>query len=309
MGLSNGGIAVSTKIINEGYAEFDGFKTWYKAIGKTNPGKYPLLCLHGGPNFSHDYLDSLSEITETGRQVIFYDQLGSGNSKIPARSFDWNISLFIREIKEIRKELNLNEFHLFGQSWGGMLALEYILEKPAGIKSLILADSLCSAPLWGEETSKLINQLPEEYQKVIRDHEKGLDIDQSEYEKAIMAFYRKFVCRLEPWPESLMRSLEKFSKNHEAYNKMWGSSEFEVNGTLRNWDVTNRLREIDIPTLILSGRYDESTPVISGTLAQEIKDSKWVLFDNSAHMPHLEEKEKYLDLVTDFLSSLEKQHY
>jgi L-proline amide hydrolase len=124
-----------------------------------------------------------------------------------------------------------------------------------------------------------------------------------------MAFYRKFVCRLEPWPESLMRSLEKFSKNHEAYNKMWGNSEFEVNGTLRNWDVTNRLREIDIPTLILSGRYDESTPVISGTLAQEIKDSKWVLFDNSAHMPHLEEKEKYLDLVTDFLSSLEKQHY
>ncbi|MEA2066578.1 MAG: proline iminopeptidase-family hydrolase [Thermotogota bacterium] len=217
--------------------------------------------------------------------------------------------MFIKEIKELRKELKLNEFHLFGQSWGGMLVLEYILEKPAGIKSLILADSLSSAPLWGEETSKLINQLPEEYQKIIRDHEKRLDIDQSEYEKAIMTFYRKFVCRLESWPESLMRSLEKFSKNHEVYNKMWGSSEFEVNGTLKNWDVTNRLGKIDVPTLILNGRYDESTPVISGTLAQEIKDSKWVLFDNSAHMPHLEEKEKYLDLLTDFLNSVEKKHY
>ncbi|MFO7881051.1 MAG: proline iminopeptidase-family hydrolase [Kosmotogaceae bacterium] len=298
---------MSNKAVNEGYVEFEGFKTWYKTVGKTNSGKYPLLCLHGGPNFTHDYLDPLSKIAETGRQIIFYDQLGSGNSELPDRPFEWKIPLFIKEIKNIRRELNLNEIHLFGQSWGGMLALEYVLDKPAGIKSLILADSLSSAPLWGKETSKLLNELPEEYQEVIRKHENGMDVNHAKYEEAIMAYYKKFVCRLEPWPKCLMKSLEKFSKNHEAYNEMWGNSEFEVNGTLKNWDVTNRLGEIDVPTLIISGRYDESTPVVSGTLTQGIRNSKWVLFDNSAHMPHLEEKEKYLALLLDFLDSVENQ--
>lgn len=301
-----GGIALSGKSF-EGYIEFDGFKTWYKTVGKTNSEKYPLLCLHGGPNFTHDYLEPLSEIANTDRQVIFYDQLGSGNSELLDKPIEWKISLFIEELKEIRRELNLNEIHLFGQSWGGMLALEYILGKPAGIKSLILADSLSSAPLWGKETNKLLDELPEKYQEVIKKQENGIDVDEAKYEEAIMAYYKRFVCRLEPWPKPLMRSLEKFSKNHEAYNVMWGSSEFDVNGTLKNWDVTNRLGEIDVPTLIISGRYDESTPKISGTLAQGIKDSKWVLFDNSAHMPHLEEKEKYLELLSDFLNSVENQ--
>jgi proline-specific peptidase len=127
----------------EGYISFKGYKTWYGIIGEQqDQHKYPLICLHGGPGFSHDYLQPLGALKNTGRKVVFYDQLGAGRSDHPDDPSLWTIKLYIEELDNLRNKLNLDKIHLLGQSWGGQLALEYLLTKPKGIKSLILADSL-----------------------------------------------------------------------------------------------------------------------------------------------------------------------
>ena len=120
-----------------------------------------------------------------------------------------------------------------------------------------------------------------------------------------MVFYRKHVCRLAEWPDVLNITFEKFLKYPQVYSTMWGPNEFNVTGSLRDWSVADRLSEIKTPTLILSGRYDESTPMINETLHNGIKGSEWILFENSSHMPHLEEPEKYLKVLMEHLNKVE----
>ena len=122
-----------------------------------------------------------------------------------------------------------------------------------------------------------------------------------------MEFYRRHLCRLEEWPMVLNKTFEKFMMYPQVYNTMWGPNEFSVTGSLKDWSIVDRLSEIDVPTLILSGRYDESTPLINQTLNDGINGSEWVVFENSAHMPHLEEPEKYLSVLSRFLEKVESQ--
>jgi len=291
----------------EGYITFKDYKTWYGVIGENVlPGKYPLLCLHGGPGFSHDYLQPLGVLNNTGRRVVFYDQLGAGRSDHPDDTSLWSIKLYLSELDAIRKALGLDQVHLFGQSWGGQLALEYMLTKPKGVMSIILSDSLSNSAQWVSETNRLRSELPIEILEVLDKHESQGTTEDPEYEKASMYFYRKHVCRLPVWPDVLNASFDWYMKYPEVYTTMWGPNEFNITGTLRDWSVVDRLGEIDVPTLILSGRYDESTPLINETINRGIKGSKWVVFENSSHMPHLEEPEKYLEVVEAFMNRVEK---
>ena len=156
----------------EGFIPFRGFKTWYGVVGETDSlGKLPLLCLHGGPGFSHDYLQPLEALKNTGRRVVFYDQLGSGRSDHPNNPSMWTMELYLTEIDAIRRALGLDRIHLLGQSWGGMLATEYALTKPRGLMSLILADSAVDSVQWASETNRLKSELPEEILEVLRKHE------------------------------------------------------------------------------------------------------------------------------------------
>jgi proline-specific peptidase len=290
----------------EGYIPFKTYKTWYGIIGKQqDQHKYPLLCLHGGPGFSHDYLQPLGALKNTGRKIIFYDQLGAGRSDHPDNPSLWTIKLYLEELANIRKELNLDKIHLLGQSWGGQLALEYLLTKPRGIKSLILADSLSNTAQWASETNRLKSELPKEILDLLEKHETKGTTDDPEYFEASMYFYRKHVCRLPEWPDVLNTSFEWFEKYPQVYNTMWGPNEFNPTGNLEKWSVTERLGEIRVPTLIISGRFDESTPLINETLNSGIKDSEWVVFENSSHTPHLEEQEKYLELLETFINKTE----
>lgn len=294
--------------IKDGKIGFRDYETWYRVIGSAEagaPAKLPLLCLHGGPGFPHDYLEPLAELAESGRRVIFYDQLGGGNSDQPHDPSFWTVDLFLEELANLRRALALQRVHLLGQSWGGMLALEYALWQPAGLASLILADSLASAAQWEEETGRLLQELPEEVQATLKKHEDAGTTGDPAYEEAMMVFYRRHVCRLDPWPEPLMKSVQKKGENPEVYQTMWGPSEFRLTGTLKGWDVSGRLGEIKVPTLVLSGRYDEATPALAETLNQGIAGSEMVIFENSAHMPHLEETERYLEVVGGFLDGVE----
>ena len=293
----------------EGYVAFRGYKIWYRIVGDHEaPGALPLLCLHGGPGVPHDYLEPLAALTARGRRVIFYDQLGCGNSDQPHDPSLWNVDLFVEEVGVMRRALGLEHVHLLGQSWGGMLALQYALTQPAGLVSLVIASAPASMRQWIAETQRLRMALPPETQQILRQHEQAGTTASPAYQEAVMVFYRRHVCRLDPWPDCLMRSLEKFMQNPEVYTTMCGPSEFHVTGVIKNWDVVARLGEIQLPTLITSGRYDEATPAIAATIQSGITGAQWVVFEHSAHQAHLEETERYLHTLDEFLRTVEARH-
>jgi len=253
------------------------------------PGRLPVLVLHGGPGSTHLALEGLSALAEQGRRVVFYDQLGSGESDRPDDPSLWTVETFLDQLRSVRGGLGLERIHLLGSSWGGMLALEYALTQPDGLASLVLNSTPTSAPRWAEEARRLQDELPPE-----------LSAEEQEKE-----FFRRHICRLEPQPEVLERSREKFGK--QVYETMWGPNEFTVTGTLGDWDVIDRLGEIQVPALITSGRYDECTPALVAPLHDSLAGSEWILFEHSAHMPYLEETARYLEVVGGFLDRVEAQ--
>lgn len=295
-------------MVTEGFIPFRGYRTWYRIVGDSEePGKLPLLVLHGGPGASHDYLEPLAAMASTGRRVIFYDQLGGGNSDHPHNPALWTVELFVEELDVVRKALALDRLHILGQSWGGMLGMEYALTQPGGLASLTVADSPASLVQWVNEANRLRAQLPPDVQQALAHHEQHSTTDSQEYQDAMLVFYRRHVCRLDPWPEYVTRTFEKIALYPEVYNTMNGPSEFHVIGTLKTWDITHRLPEINTPTLLLSGRYDEATPLIVETIHQGVPGSEWVIFENSSHLPHVEETERYLQVLDAFLTRIEEK--
>lgn len=298
----------STTPASEGFVPFREFRVRYRIVGELDqpaPGRFPLLVLHGGPGAPHDYLDPLAALAQSGRPVVFYDQLGSGNSDQPDDPTLWNIDLYLDEVATVRRELGLDRVHLLGQSWGGMLALSYALMQPAGFLSLVVADSTASMPLHAAEVNKLREQLPPEVQEVLNQHEAAGTTDDPAYEEAAMAFYARHICRLDPWPDYLLEAFERI--NPQVFQTMWGAGELHITGNLKDWDITSRLGEIGVPTLLLSGRYDEFTPAEQEVLREGIPGSEWVLFEQSAHLPHAEETERFLEVLEDFLSRVERE--
>jgi proline-specific peptidase len=294
--------------ISEGFVPFRGFRTWYRIVGdlaQPTPAMFPLLVLHGGPGESHDYLEPLEELADTGRPIVFYDQLGGGNSDQPNDPSLWSVELFLDELATVRQELGLDHIHLLGYSWGGMLAMEYALTRPEGLASLILASSPASIPQWVAEADRLRKQLPQEVQETLLHHEEAGTTDEAAYEEAMQVYDQRHLCRLDPWPEPLMRT----SVNPEISHTMWGPSEFHVIGTLKEWDIRDRLGEIQLPTLVTSGRYDAATPAIAETVHRGIAGSEWVIFEQSSHMAHLEEDEEYRRVLEDFMRRVEERQF
>ncbi len=291
---------------SEGYVPFRGYRTWYRVVGdlaNVGQGKLPVLMLHGGPGAPHDYLESLEAFSATGRPVIFYDQLGCGNSDRPDDPDLWTVALFLDELATVRRALGLDRIHLLGQSWGGMLAMEYALTRPEGIASLVIASSPASMPLWVAEANRLRAELPPEVQETLLTHEAAGTTADPAYEEAVMVFYRRHVCRLDPWPDFVSRAFAKLG--HQVYETMNGPSEFHVIGRLKEWDIRDRLGEIRLPSLLTSGRYDELTPMQAQIVRDGIPDCEWALFEQSSHMPHAEEAEPYMAVLDDFLTRIE----
>jgi proline-specific peptidase len=290
--------------VEEGFVSFRGFRTWYRRVGNGEAsGRVPLLCLHGGPGAAWDYLEPLEALAANGRAVCFYDQLGCGNSDEPHDPSLYTMEVFVEEVGAVRRALGLERVHLLGQSWGGMLAMEYALTRPEGLVSLTLADTMASIPQWAAEAGRLVAALPDAVQQVISEHEAAGTTHSEEYKQACREYSRRYICRLDPRPECLTRMAGK--PGDEVYEAMWGPSEFCLTGPLKDWDITHRLGEIDLPTLVVGGRYDEATPTITETVHRGIPGSEWVIFENSAHFPHLEETDRYLQVLGDFLGRAE----
>jgi proline iminopeptidase len=285
----------------EGYIQVDGGRVWYEIRGEGDA--IPLLCLHGGPGFCHDYLESLFDLADD-RPVVMYDQLGCGNSERPGDPSLWIAERHVIELRQVRDALGLDRVHLLGQSWGSMLAVDYVLTRPAGVESIVLASPCTSIPMWLQDTNRLRRQLPAEIQEVLDRHEAAGTVASAEYAAATLAYYRRHLCRMDPWPMSMERSMVK--AGYPVYNTMWGPSEFNMSGgNLRYYDRTPRLHEIALPALWTCGRYDEAQPDTVRHYQSLLPGSELVVFEESSHTGHLEERERYMAVVRDFLARVE----
>jgi proline-specific peptidase len=288
--------------MSEGTVPFRGHRTWYRVVGElpAPSGKLPLLVVHGGPGFPHDYLEDLAGLADDGRPVVFYDQIGCGKSDHPDDGALWTMTTFVEEVATVRDAVVLDRVHLLGHSWGGWLALEHALGRPSGLASLILASTCASLPAFAAEIRRLKESLPVEVQEVIDRHEAEGTTDDDAYTEATMAYYTQWVCRLDPWPEHVMRSF----MNLNVYGSMQGA-EWNVTGNLKDWDVTDRLGELALRVLVTSGRYDEMTLALVQPLVDGIRGAEPVVFEESAHLAMAEEPDRYRDVLESFLGRVE----
>jgi len=284
----------------EGYISVTGGKVWYQITGY---GKgVPLLVLHGGPGCPYYYLEPLRYLSDE-RQVIFYDQLGCGKSDRPDDLSLWQTERFVEELHQVRQALGLQQVHLFGHSWGTILAADYIFTQPTGLQSVIFASPALSMPRWINDGVEYRKNLPRNVQDVLKLHEVNGTIASQEYQKAAQIYDRYYVCRMYPMPEPLIRASQ--GMGHNVYQSMWGPTECYVTGNLRDYDQTSRLDEISIPTLFTCGRFDEASPEATAWYQSFVPNAEMVVFEQSAHMAHLEESQKYIEVIKDFLHCVE----
>lgn len=293
----------------EGYVAVDGLRTWYAVVGDEDveraTGNSPLLLLHGGPGACHDYLESMAALAATGRRVIFYDQQGCGNSDQPDDPARWTIDFYLRELATIRRTLGLEQCHILGQSWGGMLLMEYLVTRPDGILSATIASSPASMPMWIAATARQRAALPSDVVATLERHEAAGTWDDPEYQAAVDVFYARHLCRVVPNPEFVTRSFAKLARNPQVYRTMNGPTEFHVVGTLQDWEALSRLDSVDEPILLTSGRHDEATPDQMAEIVERLPQAEWVLFESSGHLAHAEEPDRYMAVVGDFLARAE----
>ena len=281
----------------QGRIKVPGGEVWYAIYGG-GPG-VPLLCLHGGPGIPHDYLEPLADLADE-RPVIFYDQLGCGRSAGPDDPALWTLDRAVAEVAAVRAALSLNRMHLFGNSWGGWLAMEYLLRNPEPPCSVIISSATASVQEWIEDATQLRSELPEDMQAVLDHHEQGGWLGCPEYVAVIAAYYRRHVCRAVPWPDCVERAFA--GMNATVYEAMWGVSEFgPVTGVLRDFDVRGRLAQIAVPALVTAGRYDEARPDRMRAVAGELPRAELAIFENSSHLAFVEERPAYLERVRGFL--------
>lgn len=299
--------------------------TWYKVFGELKSGARPLIALHGGPGVGksipflplyqhiltnaggHSYLLSLADLaTNHNIPVIFYDQFGCGKSThLQEKKGDtafWTVDLFLNELANLISHFGIQSYDLFGNSWGGMLAAEHGITKPRGLRKLIIADSPASMKDWVVAANILLQQLPKDVQETLEKCEKAGDFTSPEYQTACKVFYCRHVCRLDPWPQEVSDTFANLDGDNTVYLTMNGPSEFTITGPLKEWSVKGKLGAIENEVLLMNGRYDEAMDLVVEPFWKEIGGKvRWITFAESSHMPHWEERERFMEVVAGFL--------
>jgi L-proline amide hydrolase len=280
--------------------------TWYRVVGDLKSSKTPVMILHGGPGAGHNYCEPIADVlAQTGRAGVLYDQIGCGNSThLPDKPKEfWTPELFMEELVLLTEHLGIsNKYNIVGQSWGGMLGMQFAIQKPKGLNAMVIADSPASMEVWVSEANKLRKELPPEVEATLLKHEAAETTEDPEYIAAVDVFYSRHLCRI-PQPPYVVASFDQLAADPTVYHTMNGPSEFHVIGSLKHWDIRPQLKEIKTPTLLVSGQYDEATPAMVKEINGLIPGSKWELFAESSHMPHVEEPAKFKRVVAEFLDS------
>ena len=274
---------------------------WTEARG-LGTSKTPLLVVHGGPGFL-SMPQVVSELSDE-RPVLFYDQLGCGRSDRPADKSLYTLARYVAELAAIRDALGLLDVHLLAHSWGAMLVAEYLLRhKPAGIRSLTLCGPLLSTPLWERDQRRNLSRMPPRVRQAVAVAEENSRFDSTDYQNAMMDYYRRHVCRLDPWPDFLNEALGQL--NMDVYLSMWGPSEFTVTGSLKGVDLLPRLPEINLPVLLVGGEHDEAAPDTLLAYRDALPRGEMAVLPNASHCHHLEQPALFLATVRNFLHRAE----
>ncbi|MCR8969351.1 proline iminopeptidase [Facklamia sp. 7083-14-GEN3] len=288
--------------ILEGKMPFKGHETYYRIVNPDG-NKTPLILLHGGPGSTHNYLEVLDPLAELDdRPLIMYDQIGCGLSMVTDHPELFTAQVWKEELVALRDFLKLDQVHILGQSWGGMLQQIYqIEEQPEGVKSYIFSSTLSSAKLWREEGMRRVNLMPDVHRQAILKAEESNDYQSPDYLEALNAFMERYCCGpvTEDSPACLKR--QKLAGS-EAYLVGWGPNEFTPTGTLSGFEYTDRLKEISQSSLVISGAMDLSSPYIAKTLYDHLPNAEWELFQYSRHMCYIDETAKYIDVLRDWLN-------
>jgi proline-specific peptidase len=268
------------------------------AYGVVGEGERTVLTMHGGPGVPSQYIHSMADLASDDLSVVFYDQLGCGESDKPDDSALWTVKRFVSEAEAVRTGLDLGRVDLWGHSWGGMLAQEYALAHPRALRTLCLASTICSASFHRQELLRLIEAFPEDTAAALRDAFNGGETASARFRSASAEFWDRHVCLI-PSPPEVQSSVEEVATN--VLETMWGPDDVAMRGRLVDWEAADRISGIDVPTLVTVGAHDSLTPASSRMIAERIPDSELVMFKDSSHHAHWEERERYVEVVRNFL--------
>ena len=273
-------------------------KVWTKKIGS---GPVKVLVLHGGPGFSHEYLEALeSFLPQAGIELYYYDQLGCNNSDQPDDPALWTLARYTTEVEEVRRGLGLEHFVLYGHSWGGILAIEYALHHQQHLRGLVISNMTAGVQSFLKRADFIKHQLPADTLARLTALEAKEDYDSPEYQQIMMEdLYPKMLCRVQPWPEPVSRTFRH--ANDKIYNLMQGKSEFLVTGNLKNWERWERLPEIKVKALTIGAQYDEMDPEDMKKMAGLMPNAGYAFCPDGSHLCMWDDQEVYFKHLLNFL--------
>ena len=282
---------------------FHEFKTYYRIVGESNPDLAPLLLIHGGPGSSHNYFELIDDYAEqSGRQLIMYDQVGCGKSSLPEDEKWYVKETWAEELIALRKYLHLDQVHMLGQSWGGMLEMFYLTQYVHdGVKSVMIDGSPASIKLWTQEQHRLISYLEAVDREAIAEAERTGNFSGPKYLAANDRYMERY-CWDDPTEDS-PEPLRRPTNGKRASLIAEGPNEFTENGTISDFDVTDDLHKIDVPTLVTSGTDDLCTPLIAKSVYDHIPGAKWHLFANSRHLALLDQHDVFISVLDHWLKA------
>ncbi len=282
------------------------FKVWTKRFG-TNP-KIKILLLHGGPASTHEYMECFETFFQReGFEFYEYDQLGSYYSDQPTDSSLWTIPRFVDEVEQVRQAIGADSsnFYVLGNSWGGILAMEYALKYQQHLKGLLVANMVASAPEYAAYAKEVLaKEMDPAILSEIKAIEAKKDFTNPRYEELLIPnFYKKHVCRLEVWPNALERDMKH--TNATIYTMMQGPSEFGISGRLANWDIKNRLKEIYVPTLMIGAKHDTMDPEAMEAQSKMVQKGKYLFCPNGSHLAMWDDQKVFMSGVIKFIKEVD----
>jgi len=289
-----------------GFIGSEGRRVWYGIVGSLHEtGRVPLLTVHGGPGLNHRTLDALSVVADTGRAVVFYDQLGCGESDHPTDGMRWTRSHFVEELGHVRATLGLDRVHLLAHSYGGPLCLDYLLSQGTeGIVSVTLSDSFASVPGLVKGWQAIRSSFPPEVLATLERHEAAGTVGDPEYVQLLGQHFISQHVMMVPMSERMAAAVNDL--NPEIYAALHGRSWFETDGEYGDFDVTDRLAEIDVPTLVIAGRNDQCVPALSEAIHAGVPGSELVIVEGASHLPFLERPDEYFSVLNRFLAGADQ---
>jgi len=286
----------------EGFIEVEGGKIWYEVMGDND--EIPIVLLHGGPGYPSYYLNPLRPLSKE-RPVILFDQLGCGRSDRISDTSLITIDNHINQVRQLVTSLNFKIFYLYGHSWGSMLAMEYYLKYPEDVKALIFASPSLSTSLWAADMDTLISSMPDSLQLTLNESKRNIVTDTVKLNQAMNQFYQNFYFRKLPPSVDLENTLKGIGLN--VYQYMWGNNDFVATGTLKDYDRTNDLKEIKVPTLYITGEYEGARPQTVGYYQSLTPNSKMEVIKNAGHVTMHDASEENIRIIADFLSDIERK--